>query len=126
MPAECGVGSDRGPILRARFGDLGPRRHVILEILLQVLVVDVELFFESVQLRLVEDLPPIAADHGVLRVGHLPAFGVVEVDGGLFVIRRGDSGRRGRVISRPHMATGKKSGCRAGKFFPPWHSGESR
>ena len=86
----------------------GAGRHVVLEIFFDVLVVDVELLFQRIQLGLVEDLPPVAADHRVLRAGHLPALGVLEVDRRLFVVGRGDCRRRGRMIRRPDAAAAEQ------------------
>ncbi len=79
--------------------------HVLLKVLLDVLVVDVELIFERIQLRLVEDLPPVAAQHGILRTGDLPAVLILEVDRGFLVIGGGHLGWRGSDgISVPHYS----------------------
>ena len=93
---QGGSDGDGGPVLGARFGDDGTSGHVVLEVLLDVLVVDVELVFEGVQLGLVENLPPVAAEHRVLGAGDLPAGLVLEVDGGFLVVGSGGLGRRGR------------------------------
>ena len=63
----AGIGGHGREITGARFRDLRARRHEVLEILRDVLVIDIQLFFERVELRLIEHLPPFAFEHRVLR-----------------------------------------------------------
>jgi len=54
-----------------------------------VLIGNVYLFFENIQLWVIEDLPPIAADYIVLRVREFPVVGLLEsFRGDFFVTRR--------------------------------------
>ena len=73
-----GIDGDGGPVLRASFGDERARLHEVFERDFDVLVVDIELLFQRVQFRLIEDLPPVAANHGILRAGDFPAVRVIE------------------------------------------------
>jgi hypothetical protein len=66
-------GGDGRIVLGAGFADQRASLHEVVEVLLDGLVVDVELVFERVQLGILVDLPPFAAQHGVLRLRHLPA-----------------------------------------------------
>ncbi len=68
-PCRCSGGSvsavrwgcrHGGKVAGAGLANLGAGRHEVLEVLRDVLVVDVQLIFERVELRLVEDLPPFA------------------------------------------------------------------
>ena len=73
-----GAGRHRGKELGARLADNGARGHEVLEELLDVLVVDVELLFERIQFRIVVDLPPFAAQRGILGLGDRPAAQAAE------------------------------------------------
>jgi len=52
--------------------------HEIFEGLLDVLVVDIELILEGVQFGVVENFPPFAVQHGVLRLRDFPLAGPEE------------------------------------------------
>src|SRR5882757_11201566 len=62
----------RGEVTRACNADLRAGGHEILEELRNVLIVDVQLLFERVELRLTEHLPPFPFQGGVLRLCRLP------------------------------------------------------
>ncbi len=91
---------DRRPVLRTRLGDQRAGFHEILKILFDVLVVDVEFFFQRVQIRVVENLPPLPAKRGILRAGNLPALGILEIHRGFLIVRRDWSGRGRRTVFR--------------------------
>jgi hypothetical protein len=56
-----------------RLSNQGARFHKVLERLLDVLVVDIELFLQGIQGRIIEHLPPFTAKHCIPWAGHLPA-----------------------------------------------------
>jgi hypothetical protein len=72
---------DGWKVLRAGLAHDCASFHEVLEVLLDVLVVNVQLFFEGVQLRIVEDLPPFAAQLSIGRLRHRPAFSFLELGG---------------------------------------------
>ena len=96
----------RRPILGVSFTNQGTRRHQILKIFLNVLVVDIQLIFQRVEFRIVKDRPPLTAWDRLLGIRHLPPLGILEVDGGFFVIDRHWSRRRWTMVSRPQQASG--------------------
>ena len=55
--------------------------HEILEKLFNVLIVDIQLFFKAIQLGIVENLPPFAAQHRVLRLRYFPWTGILNLRG---------------------------------------------
>ncbi|MGA7860797.1 MAG: hypothetical protein WCB19_02950 [Thermoplasmata archaeon] len=67
--------------MRAGLAHYGASCHEVLEVFFDVLVVDIQLFFEGVQFRIVEDLPPLAAQHGIRRLRDPPAFTLFELGG---------------------------------------------
>ena len=103
-------------ILRAVDGDLRARRHEILKIKGDVLVVDVELILELVELRLVEHFPPFTLQGRVLRLRGLPgaligglvgggrAFleGSRRIDFGFHIRRPYTAGQRGHAGGHRH------------------------
>ena len=97
-------------ILRASLADDGAGRQIVLEIDLDGLVVDVELPFQVVEFRLLENFPPVAAQHLVLGRSDFPSLRVLEVDWRFLVV--GGSGRgRGRlVVRRPRDAPRQDDG----------------
>ena len=66
-PAPRRIECDSGPVLRARLGNDRARCHIVLIRNLNVVVICIQLLFQRVQLRLVENLPPVAADGRFLR-----------------------------------------------------------
>src|SRR5882724_10694656 len=72
----------RGEVTRACDADLLAGCHEILEELRNVLIVDVQLLFERVELRLTEHLPPFPLQCGVLRLCRLPCARVCAGVGG--------------------------------------------
>ena len=93
-PGERRCSSDGGKVLRAGFAHQGSGLHEVLEVLLDVLVVDVELFFQGVEFRVLEDLPPFSAQHRVRRLRYLPAIIFLKLRGRFLVNRGCWSGRR--------------------------------
>jgi hypothetical protein len=67
--------------LRPRFPHQGARFHKVLECLADILVVDVELIFESIQFRFIVDLPPFTAKSRVLRLRNGPSVSLLELRG---------------------------------------------
>src|SRR6185369_8853868 len=65
-----------------------------------VLIRCVELLFETIQLRVVEHLPPLAADHGVGRPREFPVVGFLESVRRDFFVSRRRSDRRLRILRR--------------------------
>src|SRR5208337_4013074 len=55
-------------VLSPRLAHYCASGHEVFEGYFDVLVVDVQLFFESIKLGIVEDLPPLAAEHGIRRL----------------------------------------------------------
>ncbi len=101
---DGGAHAHRREIRRARSLHQCPR---LLEVRLRNgdgLVGDVHLLDQRVQLRVVEDLPPFAARDLVLRLRHLPAFGLLE---------------RGRCVSpSASRSRGRPCSRRADKGLP--------
>jgi hypothetical protein len=64
---------------------LAARVHEVLEELFDVLVVNIELFFERIQIGIIEDPPPFAPQHGFSRPGDVPTFRVLVMGRNLFV-----------------------------------------
>ena len=60
------TGGHGRPVLGTRLANHGTRRHEILKEHFDVLVVDVKLLFKGIEFGIVEDLPPFAAQHGIL------------------------------------------------------------
>ena len=92
-----------GKILRAGLAHDGASFHEVLEILFDVLVVNIQLLFESVQFGIVEDLPPLAAQLGIRGLRHRPASSFFELVGRFLVDGRGRL-RSGRMVFRPDHA----------------------
>src|SRR6266852_5271189 len=71
--------------------------HEVLEELLDVLIIDVQQFFKSVQLGILEDLPPFAANHRVRRLRYLPAVRFLKLRG-RFLVNRGRRSNRRMIL----------------------------
>ena len=69
----------RGKVLRARLAHQRAGLHEVLEVQFDVLIIDVQLAFEIVQLRIVEDGPPVAADFCVGRLSDGPVSVVLRL-----------------------------------------------
>src|SRR6516225_4217487 len=55
-----------------------------------------------------ENLPPVTAQHAFLRIGNLPTFLVLEIDGGFLVVGCGNCGWSRSLVLGPHIATGNE------------------
>jgi len=97
--------------LCASLGDERAGFHEIFEELLDVLVVDVELVFESVQFGVIVDFPPFAVEHGVLRLRDLPLAGRRILGRQFFVRgRRRLNGGGGLMVFGADHAAGEQNG----------------
>src|SRR5208282_5311891 len=67
-----GAGGERGKEAGAGRGDLVARGKISLQRLAEALVVGRDVLFELVELRVLVDLPPFAANHAVGGRGRLP------------------------------------------------------
>jgi hypothetical protein len=106
-------GGNGREILGACLPDEGAGNQKVLVCLLDVLVIDIELFFERVQFGILENLPPFAAQHALVRLGHLPALGFLEM-GGRFLVGRSRRRRGRRMIFRADRATTQRQHQRGG------------
>src|SRR6202044_2553145 len=102
-----------GKQLRVGLRNQRPRLQKVLKELLDVLVVDVELFLQSVEFWVAVELPPLAAQHGILRLRYLPAVRLLKLRRRLLISgRKRRSGRsdrrRRRMILRPDHATSQQ------------------
>ncbi len=92
-----------GKILGAGFANEGAGGHEIVKSRGDVLIGDADLFFERVQLGIVEDFPPFAVQRRVLRLSDLPAVHVLRVGGGDFFVGGRSCGGR-PVVARADIA----------------------
>ena len=79
--SDRGHSGERRKVLRAGLAHNGASRHEVLEELFDVLVVDIQLFFEGVQFGIVEDLPPFAAQLGIRGLRDRPVSSILELSG---------------------------------------------
>src|SRR5215469_13394452 len=68
-------------ILRTGLPDDRASRHEVRKSSGNILVGNADLLFERVQFRISEDLPPLAAQLGVLWLGHLPTVHFLQIFG---------------------------------------------
>ena len=64
--------ADGGIVVGVRGGDQCPRLPELGFRLLDILVIDVDHLFQTVQFRIAENLPPLALEQGIAGSGHLP------------------------------------------------------
>ena len=104
------VGRHRGEKLRPGFPDQGPGRKKACRRGRNVLVRNIDLLFQRIQLRIVENLPPFTAKRIVSGLRLFPAFGIFEIGQREFLVcRRGLCGRC--MVRRADHAPCKEARC---------------
>src|ERR1700680_2358684 len=101
-------------ILCAGLADDSGCSHKILEELSDVLIVDIQRLLKSVQFRIVEYLPPLAAKHCIGRLSDGPSLALLKL-GRRFLV----SGRR---LCRWRMILGPHGGGRQQQHQEQWRT----
>ena len=94
-------------MLRARLPHHGTRRHEAGKGSNDVLVGNVDLFFEGIQLGIAKNFPPIAMESSVLGLCNFPAVHFLKIVRGDLFERRRHLGR-GAIVFRADIAALEK------------------